>query len=719
MSIEIDNGRLLLEGIEIIFTAEDDHRGSVWIPFSETFSLLYGKNGSGKSTILRAIKSFLNGESLEADGLIISGFARMPSTIESCTLIDQAIQDMTNSHLARRHNFTLSQVIAEFSKLAADLKLPDAQWEQSFFSTFPESHIDLSKTWDKFFSHFVFFGLHGHYERDEAPELASFLNALSSAKTFALQPSGTAEKAEWNLYLSADLSNPQVRQVYEENSSEQDEYDLSGVPFLLRRHGSDCLITRTNSPFIPVDNMEGRKVTSIGISLVDLNQDVDLSAWTKSKEEHFRTQSSGDFKEERSSERLSKGITRIGSSFESEGLDQWNEHFSLISEMLPSFSNVSDLRLAVVPPGSKNDGKNFLYLEILDSHAKKHNFHVWLPAGELSQATQKLIWIAINLFEENWLNKDAKVFVGDEIDFGFHSLAITGLYDLIARYTSISFISSHSASALQRHPGQLMHVQRGVKGELQIQQLAPGEYKKFSAEIFGIRPNELAGMVEICVVVEGNHDKIVVEHLLQIDEKLAQHNIKVIAAYGVYNMKSTANFEYLLNSTDMPVLFLADNVSQSDLAADYDAFDEALKKGQDPEEIAKNARFRQEQLKGSWHEQFCMRELLIQALAIGQLHRIKTGGHIYPDIIFALHHELFGLNVTWDELHVEWREWMTQIAEGQKSDFKSFLREKHKVNIREETISKALETITQIPEQLLPMFELIQRTIYGNAQPLI
>jgi ABC-type multidrug transport system ATPase subunit len=712
MSIEIDNGRLLLEGIEIIFTAEDDHRGSVWIPFSESFSLLYGKNGSGKSTILRAIKSFLNGESLKAEGLIISGFARMPSTIESCALIDQAIQDMTNSHLVRRHNFTHSQVIAEFSKLAADLKLPDAQWEQSFFSTFPESHTDLSKTWDKFFSHFVFFGLHGHYESDEAPELASFLNALSSAKTFALQPSGTAEKAEWNLYLSADLSNPQVRQVYEENSSEQDEFDLSGVPLLLKRYGSDRLITRTNSPFAPIDCMEGRKVTSIGISFVDLNQDVDLRTWTKAKEKYFSTLGSGDFKQERSAKELGNGITRLSTDFESEKLDSWNGHLSVIREMLPSFSSVSDLRLAIVPPGSKSDGENFLYLEALDSHAKEPEFHVWLPAEELSQATQKLIWIAINLFEENWLNSDTKVYIGDEIDTGLHSLAIKDLYDLITRFSSISFISSHSASALQRHPGQLIHVQRGDQGELQIQQTAPGEYKQFTAEIFGVRPNELAGMIEICVVVEGNHGKLVVEHLLQIDEKLAQHNIKVVAAHGVSNMKSTANFEYLLNSTDMPVLFLADNVSQSDLTTDYDAFNEALNKGQDPKDTAKKARFRQEQLKDSWHEQFCMRELLIQAQAIGQLHRIKTGGHTYPDIIFALPHESFGLNVTWEELHDEWLKWKKQIAEKQKNDFKSFLRMKHRVNISEEMVSKALASINEIPTPLQPMFDLIRSNIY-------
>jgi len=204
----------------------------------------------------------------------------------------------------------------------------------------------------------------------------------------------------------------------------------------------------------------------------------------------------------------------------------------------------------------------------------------------------------------------------------------------------------------------------------------------------------------------------VVEHLLQIDEKLAQHNIKVVAAHGVSNMKSTANFEYLLNSTDMPVLFLADNVSQSDLTTDYDAFNEALNKGQDPKDTAKKARFRQEQLKDSWHEQFCMRELLIQAQEIGMLHRIKTGGHIYPDIIFAIPPELFGLNVTWEELYSDWRVWKAQITDNEKSDFKRFLRREHRLAIAEETIYEALQAITQIPTPLQPMFNLIQSNLH-------
>lgn len=50
-----------LLGVEALFTADDDPRGSIWVPFSSGMSVLYGRNGAGKTTVLDVVRSALSG----------------------------------------------------------------------------------------------------------------------------------------------------------------------------------------------------------------------------------------------------------------------------------------------------------------------------------------------------------------------------------------------------------------------------------------------------------------------------------------------------------------------------------------------------------------------------------------------------------------------------------------------------------------------------------
>ena len=51
-----------LLGAEIIFkNYPTDSRGRIWVPIENGRHVLYGKNGSGKSTVLQALKSAISG----------------------------------------------------------------------------------------------------------------------------------------------------------------------------------------------------------------------------------------------------------------------------------------------------------------------------------------------------------------------------------------------------------------------------------------------------------------------------------------------------------------------------------------------------------------------------------------------------------------------------------------------------------------------------------
>jgi len=55
-------GKVRVHGAEIIFDYKSDQRGRLWIPIETQTNLIYGKNGAGKSTIIRALNSAFTGD---------------------------------------------------------------------------------------------------------------------------------------------------------------------------------------------------------------------------------------------------------------------------------------------------------------------------------------------------------------------------------------------------------------------------------------------------------------------------------------------------------------------------------------------------------------------------------------------------------------------------------------------------------------------------------
>ena len=748
VAILIDNNRIEFMGIEVIFIGEDDPRGSVWIEFNEDLSLLYGKNGAGKSTVLKAITAFIEGKTLEDDGVLIHGYARLIDPAESCSIIDQCIKSIPNTpFLMELEGLETSEMSENFESTRGALDLPHDKWEPSLFSATPDSWDELDMDWNKFVSHYLFIG---HFEKAfkyDLPAIKSFTQHLIDERVFCLRPTGREEKVEWRVSLAASLANREVRDAYEfclenprlgmfwETEEQSVSQILQDVHILAER--SD--MPRTSSPFISAAELSEQKIASLGMSIVDLNDEIDLEEWTKrriselvhtgwvkipdpwftdnpidpSPTFNFITSSGNeeadegdnDWDEEEDSD--SKGETLWSASFGArvfprkqtidfefvgERQEVLQKALTFIAKELPDELAITDLRIQL-----ESDLGLWIFNKpgVLEAYDERSD--TWISVSSTSNATQKIIGIALRIHAEIRATSEVVIAVGDEIDRGLHTLAINGLYKMLSNSVRTCFVATHSSVALSAKLGERLHVHRGANGAVLVSPVSNSDFLSTSASNFGVRVNELIGMIDLVVAVEGLHDKLVLEHFIRLDERLSGSNILIISMRGVNNATNLVDANFLLSFTDLRILVVADNTSKSDLHLTWRATSEQLQSGQSPSKLAKALRNRAEDLrKQLWHEQRCMVELLAAATESDLLHRLRMGGHIYMDIEMALDPKYFGLDKDWLELEAEFDAYKAS-ANSSVRNFKDFLRSVYNASIDLNSIKAALSMTQETP----------------------
>ena len=762
MSVKIDQGKVEFLGIEIIFTEQEDPRGSVWIPFSETLTLLYGKNGVGKSTILRAIKAFINGESLEDDGMLIHGYARVMEPENSCQLMSQAIEDMpTTSFLNDLEGLEISEIRDHYEAMASGLELPFKKWENSLFGPVPETWEDLDMNWEKFVSHFIFLGLWENDLRHDFPSIKNFIHHLIDERTFCLRPSGAGADSEWQLTLAANMSNEETKTACEymlENPEHNwwDETLENPISEILQNANilaNRSVMPRTNSPHISASRIDGRKITSIGMTVVDLNNEFDIDAWTQRRvaelvhsssiemedpwfPSHFGGYNNSPtsvftpeavededepedheegYSEDESDNVLwaaSFGMQKISAGYKllfkffGERNEILQAALSFIARELPDELGISDLRLQI-----DRDLGLWIFGRAAVLEAFDHKSNNWIAVSDTSDATQKIIGMALRIHAEVRSNTNVNVVLGDEIDQGLHTLAVQGLFKMLDVSVPLCFVTSHSAIALSSRLGERLHVHRGARGELLLDSINSSEFSASSASQLGLRVNELIGMIDIVIAVEGLHDKMVLEHFAKIDGRLAHRNVLFVSMNGVKNVSNLLDIDFILSYTDLQIVVVADNTSKAELIQTLDSTTSRVRSGENPEKLSRNLRARSKELRSQgWYEQFCMFDLLALATERELLSRIRMGGHIYLDIVAAMPFQLFGLPKEWDELEVDFKRYQ-ESGHGQAKNFKDFLRQTHNVSIDQRTINKVLNQLNVPPSGVQTVLDDIANVI--------
>jgi energy-coupling factor transporter ATP-binding protein EcfA2 len=318
----------------------------------------------------------------------------------------------------------------------------------------------------------------------------------------------------------------------------------------------------------------------------------------------------------------------------------------------------------------------------------------WVNFEALSGAQQLIVGTAVRLAMD--MDEVAtSIVMGDEFDGGLHQTGVRSLYRFIDEVSRAAFISTHSPTALAMNSFSRIHVSRDGQGCLTVAPWSPSGSFGLESTVLGVDVIQLLATVRVVVLVEGSHDKTVIESLLDANSLGHAHrgDILVLPMRGHRAISTIADSFIWMDFIDAHVVALVDNATQQKLTDAHDLAIGLIRSGTSPANVVKRLG---QTIKATRQtpEEVTLFELLQRAIYTGNIDRLSLRGLKRGDIIEYLPPEAFGLAEEWQELRSE------HLKYGARRDFKSFLREDKAARISERTIGEAMNNLTSIPSEL-------------------
>ena len=253
-------------------------------------------------------------------------------------------------------------------------------------------------------------------------------------------------------------------------------------------------------------------------------------------------------------------------------------------------------------------------------------------------------------------------------------------------------VATHSPEFLALPHAHVVHVDGG-----QARPLTSIDRENLSA--LGLRPSDLLSRVKTFLLVEGEHDRIVLETL--IGDELKQLRVAIVAARGAKNMKDVFDSQVLFDFTDARLVALLDNIDAQTVNDLWNRARDLAGVGQ-VDEAASMVRMRLPRSESG--ENRFLAEFLTRALQTGEHERVAAWGLSKADVLFYLPPSPFGIKRTWETALADYRE--------EDGNLKKWLTKKFNADFSSlETVRRACERMDDIPEdftQLLAGLRLIE-----------
>ena len=291
----------------------------------------------------------------------------------------------------------------------------------------------------------------------------------------------------------------------------------------------------------------------------------------------------------------------------------------------------------------------------------------------------------------------------DEPDASLHLLArralAEGLANLTQRFRVPFVVSTHSVELID-HPSVLLWHTRRSGARIDLTRATVGDMSGLDAQLLGVRSSDLLLLTRVWLVVEGEHDRAVLE--AWVGDEFQRYGVRTLIMRGTRRSLSVLDSELLFDGTDAAVAVLLDN-TRADLTT---RVNECLRKlAEEPDKRAATIGSLSDLLRSqaSGTEAASVVELALAAARRGMAHRLMVMGFSKPDIIEYLPAGAFAEGSSWGELVNEWH------ASGRSTDsgldFKSWLRKAKGAQISARRLGQIASTMDSIPGDAIDLLK--------------
>ena len=332
----------------------------------------------------------------------------------------------------------------------------------------------------------------------------------------------------------------------------------------------------------------------------------------------------------------------------------------------------------------------------------------WLKIDQLSSGQRS--WLAFVLNNTGFRENNRTILLADEVDRGLAERAIAPMMMYLESLYPVCVLATHSPAALRSQVGSIQHVERNSTGVIGISDPIGLDDPQKTAERLGISVTELLTFLEVVVMVEGEHDLVVIQSLLENRKIVNGLNTRVIPFRGTKNL-TNIEARILFEFTDASVVLIVDHARQNRI-------DEAL---------AMAREFQGKRLTSTVmgkikiclnggnasNEEAVLADVIEQALERRVLDRITCVGLEVVDIIRIFPTQDFGLVWGWSEYENEWQD--AKKNKTTDEDFKKYLKSRYNAKINAGTIKAAVEKLSTPPKELWGALEAIESARFSRG----
>jgi ABC-type multidrug transport system ATPase subunit len=406
----------------------------------------------------------------------------------------------------------------------------------------------------------------------------------------------------------------------------------------------------------------------------------------------------GTFQDYEPNESIKEGLSRLLSSKSSISLDMAEDFGYQINKKIHEFVDEIMPSLADMSPFI---GNPFNWLTGSAPVLKNSD---GLTVNSLSNAENRWLRIAVNMS----ILEPTMVLI-DEPESGLHRKNEEKVSEVLSGSwtdSKLVCIATHSPEFLNRE-------------DIKIFRLANGKINEFESsrnreiEALGLRKSDLLGLVSKFLVVEGEHEKIVFEKLF--GEELQKSRIKILVARGAKNFSGVIDSNIVFDFTEADIFAVMDNLEAEEV---QNVWNQSIKICKESNYVNAAGYLRNNLPNRDSGESKFLSEFLTRALESNEYERFDVYGLTKPDIILYFPESSFFLKESWDNLRVEYTT-QKNAWTGKQSfvDFKSWLKKNKGAKVGVGEIEKALENLDQIPLDFTKMVNALIGNLEGEFKP--